>query len=59
MKIIKKPKILPCECAVCGAVFQPKKKDIDTRGSVLVCAVAVCPFCKSLVSVNFEKDGAE
>lgn len=58
MKIIKHPKILPCECKVCGAVFQPKWRNLKLS-SRFAKEYVDCPICKASNYVKFEKGGAE
>jgi predicted Zn-ribbon and HTH transcriptional regulator len=55
MKIFKKPKILPCECRICGAVFQPKWVNVKYDMGDLRKDTVYCPFCKSKNIVKFEK----
>lgn len=65
MKIIKKPKILPIECTMCGGVFIPKLKEIKkavhpTNTPYIVIdpdetRAAYCPFCTVVNEVRFEK----
>lgn len=60
MKIIKKPKILPCECKVCGCIFLPSFKDLI--GYVSIKGLKEegktdrvnCPFCRRENRVSFE-----
>ena len=60
MKVLKKAKILPCECEYCHSVFQPKWKDVKMLGSRFVKEVVVCPMCKGHNYANFEKsEGAD
>lgn len=54
MKILKRPKILPCECRVCCAVFQPKWKNLRLS-SRLAKEEVYCPICKASNYVKFEK----
>lgn len=56
MKILRKPKILPCECRVCGTVFLPKWKDLTTSSRIVKDSVR-CPMCIALNDVHFEKGG--
>ena len=58
MKIFKKPKILPCECRVCGAVFQPKWRDLK-YSSRFVKENVYCPMCKATNCIIFEDGGEE
>ena len=54
MKILKKAKILPCECKRCYAVFQPKIR--HTYQSKYTDNLYVnCPMCKYQNKVYFEK----
>jgi hypothetical protein len=55
MKILKKPKILPCECRTCGAVFQPTQRNIRMSSWSLARDEVKCPFCKKTNFVKFEK----
>lgn len=57
MKIIKRAKILPCECTICGSIFQPKLKNLrySTR---FVKECVTCPMCKKSNYIKFDK-GAE
>lgn len=57
MKIIKKPKILPCTCKACGTVFKPKARHLlpHVHFPDLVCVR--CPVCKNQNIVHFEKGG--
>ena len=60
MKVLKKAKILPCECQYCHSVFQPKWKDVVKGGARLIKEVVCCPMCKGKNYVNFEKsEGAD
>ena len=55
MKILKKAKILPCECFVCGTVFLPNWKELAGRnGGHVGYDRALCPICKTMVDVHFE-----
>lgn len=58
MTVLKKPKILPCECKICGAVFHPKWRNL-TMSSRLAKEEVHCPMCKAINYVQFEKGGAE
>ena len=49
MKILKKAKILPCECEKCGSIFQPNWKDVR-HGDF-----TYCPMCGVPTSVSYEK----
>lgn len=56
MKILKKAKILPCECSVCGTVFLPNRKELTGRlGEHVGGNCAFCPLCKAIVDVRFER----
>ena len=50
MKIIRKAKILPCECERCNTIFQPRKRNLNEHGSVF------CPFCGWVNGVRFARD---
>lgn len=39
MKIIRKAKILPCECKRCHTIFQPRKRNLKRHAHVF------CPLC--------------
>lgn len=54
MKILKRPKILPCECRLCGAKFQPKWRNLE-NSTRLVRERVYCPFCGAINYVEFEK----
>lgn len=54
MKFFKKPKILPCECEACGAIFQPKTRHIYPSNYTSLVYVR-CPICKNQCIVRFEK----
>lgn len=59
MKIIKKPKILPCECKGCGGIFIPRIKDLITNLSLKgkpegIKEWVICPFCAARNNVEFE-----
>jgi hypothetical protein len=54
MKIIKKPKILPCKCEGCGGEFLPKYRDLEFSYSTLRKDRVTCPFCKQVNYVKFE-----
>lgn len=60
MKIIKKPKILPCECKVCGCIFLPSFKDligyVSIKGTkeLWKSDIVHCPFCGRDNRVSFE-----
>lgn len=58
MKIIKKSKILPCECRICGTVFQPKWGNLE-KSSRLIKERVNCPMCKATNYVAFEKGAAD
>lgn len=55
MKIFKKPIILPCECKVCGAVFQPKYRNPEMCHSRFTKDLVTCPICKASNVVKFDK----
>ena len=59
MKILTKPKILPCSCMNCGVTFQPTYKHLFPSHLVSKGAIVKCPFCKENVLVLFEKDGKQ
>lgn len=54
MKIIKKPKILPCTCEVCKCEFLPKRKDLVSLLRPSVKDTVHCPFCGDYLEVQFE-----
>lgn len=56
MKVLKKPKILPCQCRICGTVFQPKWRNLK-NSSRLAKEEVYCPMCKVINHVQFEKGG--
>lgn len=59
MKVLKKAKILPCECQYCHSVFQPKWRNIQ-MSSRFVKEQVCCPICKGGNYVKFEKsEGAD
>ena len=58
MKILKKPKILPCECKICGTMFQPKWRNLK-QSSRLIKEEVYCPMCKATNDITFEKGSEE
>ena len=58
MKIIKKAKIKPVTCKVCGCVFIPDKKELSydfSSGLAHALKTTVnCPTCKFENNVKFE-----
>lgn len=60
MKILKRPKIKPVTCMTCGAVFQPKFRNLVRNPLTLVIKDSVqCPFCDMMMTAEFvdkEKD---
>lgn len=54
MKILELSKILPCQCKICGTVFQPKWRNLHIS-SRLVKEQVYCPMCRADNDVNFEK----
>lgn len=56
MKILKKPKIAPCECRMCGTVFQSKWRNLE-MSIRFVKEKVYCPMCKEANYVVFEKGG--
>lgn len=54
MKIIKKPKILPCKCKLCGCEFLPKYKDLKYETTSFCKDEVTCPFCKKTNYAKFE-----
>lgn len=54
MKILKKPKILPCTCQVCKCEFLPKRKDLFALIRPSVRDTVSCPFCGAYNEVQFE-----
>lgn len=58
MKILKRPKILPCECKICGAIFQPKWRNLE-KSSRLIKESVYCPLCKTKNFVKFEKGATD
>ena len=57
MKIIRHPKILPCECEICHTVFQPEWRKLYLSSRYAKENVR-CPMCKARNYVKFE-EGAE
>ena len=57
MKILKKFKIIPCECKRCYTVFQPKMRD-TYQPNFTVSLYVKCPMCKYSCIVYFE-EGAD
>ncbi len=55
MKILKRPKILPCECKICHAVFQPKWRNLHESVCSLAKDTVNCPMCKAYNDVTFER----
>lgn len=59
MKILKYPKILPCECKVCHAVFQPKWRNLYKSSWRNAKERVDCPMCKAGNDVSFEKGATD
>ena len=56
MKIIKKAKILPFECILCGSICKPKQKDLRNFDKTIKDHV-ICPICGAFNKVMFKKGG--
>lgn len=54
MKILKKPKILPCTCKKCKCEFLPAKRDLYAPYNSIVADMVICPFCNASCEVKFE-----
>lgn len=59
MKIIRYPKILPCECEVCHTIFQPEWRKLRLSTSRLAKEKVYCPMCKAANIVMFDKGDKE
>ena len=55
MKIIKKPKILPCTCEVCKCVFLPSRRDLRKLLHPTGKDTVHCPMCGEWTYVQFEE----
>ena len=55
MKILKKPKILPCKCENCKCEFLPKRKNLEYSYLHQCYNEVRCPFCGSRNYVQFEE----
>lgn len=55
MKIIKRGKISPCVCELCGTVFLPKWRNLK-KSSRLAREVVDCPMCKKANYIKFDKE---
>lgn len=56
MKIIKKPKIEPQTCQVCGTVVEVEFKDLTIGACSLIKDTWVCPICKKRNIVKWAKE---
>lgn len=56
MKILKKAKLLPVTCELCGCVFLPKAKDLKYNDFRIIKDVVRCPICSQLNYAKFEKE---
>lgn len=56
MKIIKKPKIPPQTCRICGCVVHIKTKDLVASALDVVKDSFICPICCASNTVKFEKE---
>lgn len=59
MKILKKPKIMPCTCKACGTVFKPKARHLLPCNLYSDLVYVRCPVCKNQNIVHFEEGGAK
>ena len=53
MKILKKPKIAPVTCDICGTIFQPTIRNLKWSAHYFAKNTAICPSCGRNIEVTF------